>query len=65
MMKKIMKKMREIFSSNSKPCKTCGKQTEFCPYCHGEDHWGKNGQYDGFWVCHNKDCESYQLCCGC
>lgn len=50
---------------NTHPCKSCGKETVYCPQCDGMDDYVKEGQYGGFWVCQDEDCESYQFCCGC
>ncbi len=47
------------------PCSACGQETKICPMCYGEDDYAKEGQYDGFHVCQNKECDNYQFCCGC
>lgn len=47
------------------PCISCGKKTVLCPECGGDDPYVKDGQYDGFQLCRDKNCESYQFCCGC
>ncbi len=49
----------------TRPCDVCGKETVLCPQCDGMDTFGMNGQYGGFYICQNKDCEHYQFCCGC
>lgn len=47
-------------------CKVCGKDLTYCPYCLGEDSYGGQAQGpDGYWICEDKQCEEYQLCCGC
>jgi hypothetical protein len=49
-------------------CKSCNKPLEYCPMCHGADptDYAHQGQGDdGYWVCQDEDCESYQFCCGC
>lgn len=47
------------------PCDKCGKETVMCPMCGGSDPYVKDGQYDGFHLCQDKECDHYQYCCGC